>query len=289
MNDITVIAPENGSVSLGRRCSIGSNVQIIFVGKGTVQIADYVTIGDNVKMVIEGGEVSIGDWSTLHAGTSVFCKAGVSIGAHCWFGQNSVIDGTGGLTIEKGVRVGMFSQIWTHVAAGEQIEGCTLFGESPTHIEADVWLVGTCTVGSGVRIGHRTVALAGSNVVRNSPPNVVLAGAPARVKEGLSFYRDVTLDDKFELLKGWLVEAPFMARQDAVLNEDAGTLSVTLGEQGTVVFYKRVEDIAAVVTSDDEALTRCCVENKQYTKTLSDAERIVLKYLAGNKARFYLS
>ncbi|MDF2496167.1 hypothetical protein [Sphingomonas sp.] len=285
MNQINIIGSDRGQVEIGRNCSIGDGVKIIFVGQGIVRIADYVTIGDNVKMVIEGGEVSIGDWSTLHNDTTVFCKAGVTIGAHCWFGQNVVIDGTGGLTLEKGVRVGMFSQLWTHVAAGEQIEGCTLYAETPTHIEADVWLVGTCTVGSGVRIGSRSVALAGSNVVKNCPPNSVLAGAPAKIKEGINFYRDISLMQKFEMLKGWLLEAPFAASADIVSDDDAGIITVSMGDAGAIRFYR---DAA----SFDEQRGRfgtdsaCCIENKLYTKTFVAAEQKVLKHLSGNKARF---
>lgn len=286
MSDISVSGMKSCLVDIGDRCSIGSGVQIIFAGKGSVKIGDYVTLGDNVKMVVEGGDVLIGDWTTLHSHTTVFSKAGVSIGAHCWFGQNAVIDGTGGLTIENGVRVGMFSQIWTHVAAGEQIEGCTLFGETPTHIEADVWLVGTCTVGSGVRIGHRTIALAGSNVTRNCPSNVVVAGAPARVKEGLSFYRDISLDEKFALLARWLSQAPFALSDDAALTVEDTRITVAI-DRSRVVFFKLSEDFDAALAHPAGDTTFCCVETKRYTKQLTTAERAVLKYLSGNKARFY--
>ena len=47
--------------------------------------------------------------------------------------------------------------------------------------------------------------------------NVVVAGAPARVKEGLSFYRDISLDEKFALLARWLSQAPFALSDDAAL------------------------------------------------------------------------
>lgn len=287
MNQIAVSGSKDGSVTVGRGCSIGAGAKIMFAGPGSVELGDYVTIGDDVKMIVEGGAVSIGEWSTLHAGTTVLCKNGVSIGAHCWFGQNSVIDGTGGLTIENGVRVGMYSQLWTHVAAGEQIEGCTLYGETPSHIEPDVWLVGTCTLGSGVRIGRRTVALAGSNITKSCPPNVVLAGAPARVKDGLSFYRDISLDEKFELLSGWISDAPFASGEGVSLDVDETKITLTIDDQGAVIFYKRSADFIAAASRQQDGVTLCCVESKRYVKMFSDAERRVLKYLSGNKARFY--
>jgi carbonic anhydrase/acetyltransferase-like protein (isoleucine patch superfamily) len=133
-----------GSVKVGEKCNIGQNVSVVFKKNTELNIADFVTIGDNVKIVIENGYVQIGDWTTIHANSLLLCKTGLLIGRHCWFGQNSVIDGTGGLTIDDGVRVGMYSQIWTHVAAGELIEGCKLFSAKPTHIKRDAWLVGSC-------------------------------------------------------------------------------------------------------------------------------------------------
>jgi acetyltransferase-like isoleucine patch superfamily enzyme len=202
MNDITIIGP--GTVRLGRNVSIQPGVRAIFSEPATIELGDYVTIGENTKFIVESSDVAIGDWSTIHNDSTVLCKRGVSIGQHCWFGQSTVIDGTGGMTIDNGVRVGMYSQLWSHVAAGEQIEGCTLFGETPSHLCEDVWLVGTCFVASGVTVGRRTVALAGSNITKSCPPDSVLAGAPARVREGLSFYRPVSMDEKVAMLRDWL-------------------------------------------------------------------------------------
>src|SRR4051812_7875685 len=182
----------NGTVNLGLNCSVGENVSVIFKKDTIFSVGDYVTIGDGVKIIIEDGDVKLGDWSTVHANTLVLSKVGVEIGRHCWFGQNSILDGTGGLRIMDGVRVGMYSQIWTHVAAGEQIEGCKLFSARPTVIMNDAWLVGSCTVGSGITIGERAICMNGSNITKSVPAHTVALGAPATVREGLSFYRKVT-------------------------------------------------------------------------------------------------
>lgn len=275
----------SGHVFAGKRCSVASTAQVLFSGDGILRLADYVTIGDNVKIIIEAGEVHIGDWTTLHAGTTLFSKAGINMGAHCWFGQHSVVDGTGGLTVERGVRVGMFSQIWTHVAAGEQIEGCTLFAENRTHIERDVWLVGTCTVGSGVRIGERTIALAGSNIVSNCLPGVVVAGAPAKVKDKLSFYKPMSLVDKMELLRGWMSNPAFVQAADVKVVFGDEHLSCVAPNGNSVIFFMRHEDYAAY--DPPHGITPCCLETKAYVKKFTSIEYSVMKYLAGNKARFY--
>lgn len=278
-----------GVVEMSSTCAIGENVQIIFARPGTVTLGDYVTLGDGVKMIVDGGNVSIGDWTTLHADTLVLSKTGVSIGQHCWFGQNTVLDGTGGLTIENGVRVGMYSQLWTHVAAGEQIEGCTLFGERPIHVESDVWLVGSCIVASGVRIGRRTVALIGSNLTKDAPAHVVLAGSPAKVKEGLGFYRTVELDEKFNMLTGWVdsfctsqaaPDIPALERADDMLTLD-------FGSDGKLVFCKTEAAFDKATAERSPGTTVACIENKRYVKALTAAEKRVMKFLGGNKARFY--
>lgn len=45
----------------------------------------------------------------------------------------------------------MYSEIWTQVASGEQIEGCTLYSKRKTTIEEDdVCLIGSCVVSPGL-------------------------------------------------------------------------------------------------------------------------------------------
>lgn len=276
-----------GTVLIGQRCSIAPSVQIIFAQPGTVEIGDYCVLAPGVKIVVSGGNVRIGDWTTLHDNCLLLSTVGLTIGQHGWFGQNSVLDGSGGLTIGNGVRVGMMSQLWSHVAAGEQIEGCTLYGMRPVVLEDDVWLVGSCICASGVTIGRRTVALIGSNITKSWGPELVLAGSPATEKNGLSFYQPVTLDQKWEMLLGWLGQAgdsmgyalTVAADGDSVLMED------TAGQR---LCFARTSAQARALAMESAAsgTTICDVEGKTYTKQLTDIEHRVLKYLAGNKARF---
>lgn len=276
----------DGQVRIGQFTTIGAGVRVVFTKPGTVEIGDYCTIGHGVKMVCSGGDVRIGDWSTLHDDCLVLSGTGVDIGPHCWFGQNCVIDGSGGLTIRRGVRVGMYSQIWSHVAAGEQIEGCTLIGERPVLIEDDVWLVGSCIVASGVTLGRRVVALIGSNITKSWPANSVLAGTPAALKPGLSFYRDINLDEKWSKLCGWL-EQSASELSARVEFDNAGTLFMNLdGFPAERIAFVRDVSAAASLRASNPQLTVCCVEDKTYNKRLNPTEHRVLKFLSGNKARF---
>jgi len=283
MNEISVSG--GGAVHIGKHCSIGRNVRVIFSSPSSqVSLGDYVTLGDNVKLIVAAADVAIGDWSALHENTLLLCGHGVDIGQHCWFGQNTIIDGTGGMTIDDGVRVGMYSQLWSHVGAGELIEGCTLLAERPVHIESDVWLVGSCIVSPGVRVGRRTVALIGSNLTRDTAPGAVMAGAPAKPKETMAFYTDLALEAKWTLLRGWLQDyAAERAAQGVRLAEADGEATLSDGS-AEVVFVRAAVQYAALERAH---ATVCCIENKLYTKTYSALERQIIKYLGGNKARFY--
>lgn len=276
-----------GVIEIGEFTRIDESAQIVFVKPGRVTLGDYCNIGPGVKLVCSGGDVTIGDWTTLHDHCLVLCGEGVNIGAHCWFGQNCVIDGSGGITIGRGVRVGMYSQLWSHVASGEQIEGCTLFGQRPVIIEDDVWLVGSCIVASGVTLKRRTIALIGSNITKSWPENSVLAGTPAASKPTLSFYKDVTLGEKWALLQGWLLEAisEINVHVDASL---PNTLVVHRKDDlsaDKIAFVRDVAD-ASLLRIKHPDLTVCCVEDKSYNKRLNATEQRVLKFLSGNKSRF---
>lgn len=275
-----------GELVIGQRVSIQPGVQIIFHRPAKVTISDYCNIGQGVKIICDGGDVTLGEWTTLHDRCLLLSTIGLQVGAHGWFGQHTVLDGTGGLTIGNGVRVGMYSQIWSHVAAGEQIEGCTLIGTRPVVIEDDVWLVGSCIVASGVTIGRRAVALIASNITKSWPAHSVLAGSPAVRKESLNFYKPIQADAQWQLLVGWLQQIA-ETFQLAALVSPVGLAFGWADKRNSeaIVFVKNATE-ATMALQNFEGATVCCLASKSYVKRLTELEHRVLKYLSGNKARF---
>lgn len=271
---------------MGQVSGISPGAQIIFNAPGSVTIGDYCSIGPGVKIVCSGGDVKIGDWTTLHDNCLILSGKNVSIDQHCWFGQNCIIDGTGGLRVDRGVRVGMYSQIWSHVAAGEQIEGCTLYGEREVIIEDNVWLVGSCIVASGVTIGRRTVALIGSNITKSVPPGSTIAGSPAAQKANISFYKEITLEEKWQLMIGWLRKATEVLGVNLYFF-GADILEVDSDQDDGKIVFVRSKESADVVRRNQPTSTICCIEDKSYNKQFSSLEKRLLKSLSGNKARFY--
>lgn len=269
----------NGTVAVSDLASVSSSAEVIFKSHGALKIDDYAVIGDGVKFVIERGDVQIGSWTTVHANSLLLCKNGLSIGMHCWFGQNTILDGTGGLFIKDGVRVGMYSQIWTHVAAGEQIEGCRLIGEKSTYIENDVWLVGSCTVGSGITIGERAICMNGSNVTKSIPAHATAMGIPAVVRDGLNFYSEVSVADKYAMMLKWANE----------FAEQNGYLVETIGDIFNIISGEHVISVVAELTAIEipENIIFLDVSKKKYVGNLNKLAISFIRWLAGNKARFY--
>jgi acetyltransferase-like isoleucine patch superfamily enzyme len=283
MSEYQVIG--SGDVVVGKFTVFGAGVKFIFKKPGVISFGDYVTVGDGVKVVIDGGNVFIDDWSTVHSNTLIISKKGIKIGQHCWFGQNNIIDGTGGLIIGNGVRVGMYSHIWTHVAAGELIEGCTLFSEKPVYIDDDVWLVGSCTIGSGVKIGRRAICMNGSYVTKSVADNTVVAGSPAKPRVGLKFYKIKTIEEKYAMMQEWLLD--FCRGSIKIYCDDISRPNCTIirdWREQEVFIFKYSYDYIGYSLIDGQS--KFCIENKKYSKSFTDLEAELIRYLSGNKARF---
>lgn len=106
------------------------------------------------------------------------------VGAGCWIGAFTVIDGSGGLTIGKGCNVSAGVQIYTH----STVARCVSEGERPieqrsTRIGDFVYLGAHAVVLMGSDIGDHSVIAAGAVVTEGTvaPPYSLLRGVPAKV------------------------------------------------------------------------------------------------------------
>ena len=266
---------------------IGKNVVIgAFKGcsQGSIHIGDCNFFHDNTRILMGPDGLSIGDWNVFHNNLWVMGEQRMEIGHNCWFGQNAILDSAAGLFIGNGVRVGMYSQVWTHAASGELLEGCTLFVERPTYLEDDAWLFASCIVASGLRIRRRSICLAGSNLTKDTEPGKVYGGSPAKHLKSLNFWREVSLSDKTEMMLNW-------ARQFAEESEENIEV-VYHSESGRIELTNRVRQEQLIISGDEptnpgcQSTTYFNLATKTYTKRLTLLERQFYKYLFGHKARF---
>jgi acetyltransferase-like isoleucine patch superfamily enzyme len=282
-NQIDPTAKIHPSVILGKFNKIGKNVVIEILGnnpKAKAVIGDNNIINDNTRIFIHG-EFIVGDWNVFHNDMLIMPEDIMKIGHNCWFGQNTILDGTGGLEIGNGVRIGMYSQIWTHVASGEQMEGCTLFAKRKTIIHDDVWLVGSCVVSSGIELGRRSTALINSVITKNTLADSAYAGSPAKIMENVKFYLPKTLDEKFDMLKVWIEEFVVINAKEFKVESDENELILSnLKENQTVIFTKGNDKLS------DLSQSIFYLSDKTFNKTNSVTERMIYKFLYGNKARF---
>lgn len=271
---------------LGSYNVIGRNVQFIAAANSKypkLKIGDCNVISDNTKIIVGDNEVNIGDWNVIHNNVLLIGQGVIRIKNNCWVGQYSVLDGSGNLFIENGVRIGMFSQVWTHVSSGELLEGCTLNSFNPTIINDNVWLVGSCIVGSGVILGENSICLGGSYITTDTIAYKVYSGNPAVIKPNLKFYRKISLNEKFDMLYNWLVEYG-NGEENLVLTRENGALIVLkdIISNERLIFgnsdYKNPE-----ITEKD---TFFDLSKKVFYKRNSILERKVYRYLFNFKARF---
>ena len=105
----------------------------------------------------------------------------VSIGSGVFLNNDFMVLGSGRVVIGNNVLIGPGARLYTpnHPVDVElRREGWEI--GLPITIEDDAWLGGSVVICPGVTIGARSVVGAGSVVTRDVPPDVVVAGNPAR-------------------------------------------------------------------------------------------------------------
>ena len=144
-----------------------------------------------------------------------------------------------------------------------------------------MWLVGSCVVGSGLKLGWRSVALINSVLTKDTLPDRAYAGSPAKLMENARFYVKKTLDEKLELLIGWLNDFVIMHDNIQLKNINSEYIILENLETNEKVFFLKKNNIEM-----KESESVFYLEDKTYLKTNSLLERQVYKYLYNNKARF---
>ena len=165
-----------------------------------VVIGDYTFIGRDSLIAVD--ELIMGDYVVLHNHAFVSGDKPCKIDHCCWFGQNVVLNSSDELIIGRGAGIGAYSQLWTHIAAGDTLQGCRWDKTKPLLLEEDVWFVGHCIV-SPIIAREKSMALIGSVVTRDMEANHVYAGVPAQdITEKVGFQFDfVSVEEKKQRLE----------------------------------------------------------------------------------------
>ncbi|CAM3554478.1 acyltransferase [Marinicrinis lubricantis] len=153
--------------------SLGYSLQELPSVRGKVYLNKFgsMTIGKSIKVIGR-------PWPT---------QLTVDAGAQMYIGSNVFINAGCGIAASKEIRIGNHVRIGPRTSildndyhlldadvSSEQLK-------RPVIIEDNVWIGTRCTILPGVTIGKNSVVAAGSVVNKDVPPNVVVAGVPAKV------------------------------------------------------------------------------------------------------------
>ncbi|MEM1094562.1 MAG: acyltransferase [Bacteroidota bacterium] len=145
----------------------------------TLPLGDYV-----VDRWEKAQQLGFGEGTSVY--DNVLILGNVQVGAHTWIGPNTVLDGSGGLSIGSHCDISAGVQLYSHDSVAKVRSGGTAPTQhAPTRIGDCVYLGPNVVVAKGVTIGDGCVIGANSLVLRDVPPNSKAFGTPCRVVETL--------------------------------------------------------------------------------------------------------
>lgn len=122
------------------------------------------------------------------------------IGQDVWIGAFTLIDGSGGLTIGRGVNVSCGAQILTHSSARRTVTARAYpeVDRAPTKIEDHVFIGANAVVLMGSCIGAHSIVAAGAVVKEYShfPPYSLIAGVPAMRKGDVRWRSSIPTEEE---------------------------------------------------------------------------------------------
>jgi len=148
---------------------------LISIGKDTLILGD-------LQIFAHGGEIFIGEECYVGESTRIWSSASITIGNRVFISYNCNIHDTNSHSIDAHLRYQHFLAI---TSKGHPKEDVFDIQSSPLIIEDDVWIGFNSTILKGVRIGKGSIIAACSVVTKDVPPNVVVAGNPAKIVKSI--------------------------------------------------------------------------------------------------------
>ena len=271
-------------MKIGERTFIGKNC---YIKRDNLIIGDYTTIGDNCR--IDVPELIIGDYGKIYSDCLLYGKKPMHIGHNFFLGGHSILNSYDNLTIENGVGLGTYSQVWTHAYWGEEMEGCLLNVIKPTILHEGVWCAGHVIVGAGIEVGKYSIIMPGAMLTKSTEPYSVWGGVPAvNITHKIKGYKEISLDDKYEYLYKHCEEFAKLKKYEINGYRDM----YSTGKLKMIVIRNSNNNDQIHIYKDsvhhfNEKFASFVVEEKIYTKRKAPLEVEFMKYMSDYKARFY--
>ncbi|WP_276133177.1 acyltransferase [Polluticoccus soli] len=275
-------------IVLGHNARVENDVTIRSM-RGDMELfcmGDESLLGFNTQVLVP--EFRMGDYSQIFNSALVSGYKPVKMGHNCWIGQGAILNSADILTIGNNVRMGG-SQIWTHVASGELLEGSNFYNVAPVIIEDNVWLMGFGhTVVPGITLAQNSVIMAGSVVTKSTEPFKTYSGIPAAdVSDKLPAWQELTLDDKFGKLREFTAEflqayPQYETHVHCIDDERDEIIGNPNGDTPCLLFLKQ----AKLDSHMDGIHSVFDLSSKKYIKRRNQIEIDWIKFALGYRARF---
>ncbi len=124
--------------------------------------------------------LGFGEGSSIYDSSYVFGK--VRVGKSTWIGPNTILDGSGGLTIGSNCSISAGVQIYSHDTVEWAISGgLAPYAYGPVQIGNNCYLGPNVIISLGVTLGDGCTVGANSFVNKSYPSGSKIAGSPARL------------------------------------------------------------------------------------------------------------
>lgn len=191
----------------------------------TARIAcEHIEIGEGgiigANCAIEGHKVEIGRDLWMDEGASIgggSCHdtcAYLKAGDFLHMGKSSQINTARGVTIGDEVGLGIQTQIFTHGAYLNELNGFPV-KFAPVKIGSNVWIP-NALVNPGVSIGDNVVVAAQSLINKDLPSGCLAAGSPAKVIREFEYPKNLTPGQKQNILINICTECNVILRSNLV-------------------------------------------------------------------------
>lgn len=146
-----------------------------------VKFGKFCSVYAGCSFAVKGkGACTIGDYSLLN-GVMVMCEEEITIGSHCLISWNVGIADSDFHPLDPDQRKKDCMSLNPYTCHQPR----PTIPTKPVHIGNNVWIGMNAIILKGVTIGENSVVGAGAVVVHDVPPNVVVAGNPAKIVKQL--------------------------------------------------------------------------------------------------------
>ena len=146
-----------------------------------IQIGGCSFISGELLIFAHGGKIEIGEWCYVGEGSRIWSADSIRIGDRVLISHNVNIFDSNTHPISASLRHKQFRDILT---SGHP--SSIRLSANKVILENDVWVGAGANILRGVTIGSQSIVAIGSVVTKNVPPNVIVAGNPARIIRELS-------------------------------------------------------------------------------------------------------